>query len=141
MDEELTEMKQQAELADRRLTKLEGQLADEKYLNKFMNEKLNEAKAKLTHRDTLADDIKSVDFSILESANPKLLSEIFTLLKIVQNTVALQSLKTRQVDGIAYRDGAIDALELIKAKLKEFYKVTTTTRKKQKEAIDAIAED
>ena len=84
----------------------------------------------MEYKNLLDADMKA-DFTVLNSSNPKLLSELYNLCKNCQYTVITNSLKIRKVDGIAYRDGAVDGLEILKARFKEFYRNLTDKNKKE----------
>ena len=133
--------REQSELFSDALSKRETQIADQSYIIKWLQEELNKERTQNEFRENLRIDMKDVDFTVLSSANPKLLDELYTLCKICQHTIITQSLKIRKVEGIAYRDGAVDSLEILKAKFKEFFQVVKNTRKNTEESKDDTEEE
>ena len=109
---------------------MESKIADLSYINKGLQEELNSIRKEMEYKNLLDGDMKA-DFTVLNSSNPKLLSELYNLCKNCQYTVITNSLKIRKVDGIAYRDGAVDGLEILKARFKEFYRNLTDKNKKE----------
>lgn len=68
----------------------------------------------------LALDIDKAEFAFLRQANPQLITELMALVDRAGKYVAAGSLKIRQVEGIAYRDGAFDGLKAFKAHIASF---------------------
>jgi len=123
------ERNDEAERVSYALSHMESKIADLSYMNKGLQEELNSLRKETEYKNLLEGDMKT-DFTVLNSSNPKLLSELYTLCKACQYTIITNSLKIRKVDGIAYRDWAVDGLEILKARFKEFYR--TVTGKKEK---------
>lgn len=65
-------------------------------------------------------EFKSRTFQLIESSNPVLLKEFYDMMTEAQRTIVFGSLRSRDVNGIAYRDGANDGINILKAKLKEY---------------------
>ena len=127
------DMEEQSILISDRLTELESEIIDQKYIIQGLEKELKKTRADLEHKDQLSIDMRDIDFSILSTSNPKLIKELFDLCRICQHTIVAQSLKIRKVDGIAYRDGAFDGIEILKSKFKEFFKKTSEVRKTSNE--------
>lgn len=71
-------------------------------------------------REELISDLSKTEFAILKNASPQLISEIASIFSTAARHVAEGSLKIRKVEGIAYRDGAFDAMNVMKSLVMQF---------------------
>lgn len=65
-------------------------------------------------------EFRSHTYQLVESSNPVLLKEFYDMMTEAQRTIVFGSLRSRDVNGIAYRDGANDGINILKGKLKEY---------------------
>ncbi len=80
-------------------------------------------------------DFRERNYEMLEQSNPIILKDFYDIITGVQRTIVHGSLRIRDVNGIAYRDGANDALKILKDKIGSYMKqaVIKTRKKKMKD--------
>lgn len=78
------------------------------------------SKKESSPRDSLLEDLSKTELAILKNASPQLISEISMIFASAARHVVEGSLKIRKVEGIAYRDGAFDAMNILKTIIMQF---------------------
>jgi len=118
-----------------KIQKLELERDDRIVNANIIKEENAELKKQTQNFQSLLNDLAEFqkrNYDMLEQSNPIILKDYYDLVTEIQREVVFGSLRTRDINGIAYRDWANDVLKILKDKIATYMKKSAILQQKKK---------